>query len=75
MIALKKAFDCDYVELHVVGEQVEHFHIHLIPRNLGEDIRGPLLHTKKGAETIAKILLCSFLSNSKDQCLPSDPLH
>jgi histidine triad (HIT) family protein len=41
MTALKKGVGCDYVQLAVVGEEVEHFHIHLIPRNLGEDIHGP----------------------------------
>jgi histidine triad (HIT) family protein len=59
MIVLKKAFTSDYVELHVVGEQVAHFHIHLIPRMLGEDIHGPHIQYTDGemqttAEKITK---------------------
>lgn len=30
--ALKDSLGCDYVQVSVVGEQVPHFHIHLIPR-------------------------------------------
>ncbi len=30
--AMKKAIGCDYVQLTVVGNEVPHFHIHLIPR-------------------------------------------
>lgn len=30
--ALKKAFDIDYVQSIVMGDEVEHAHIHLIPR-------------------------------------------
>jgi len=29
---------CDYVQVTVVGKDVPHFHIHLIPRNLNDDI-------------------------------------
>jgi len=32
MLALKKSLKCDYVQLSVVGNEVPHFHIHLIPR-------------------------------------------
>ena len=32
MIALKKGLECDYVQISVVGKDVPHFHIHLIPR-------------------------------------------
>lgn len=30
---------CDYVQVSVVGEEIPHFHIHLIPRNLGNKIK------------------------------------
>jgi histidine triad (HIT) family protein len=32
MLAIKSGLGCDYVELRIVGEEVPHFHIHLIPR-------------------------------------------
>jgi len=32
MLALQKALQCDFVQMSVVGEEVPHFHIHLIPR-------------------------------------------
>jgi len=32
MLALKKALKCDYIQLGIVGNEVPHFHIHLIPR-------------------------------------------
>jgi diadenosine tetraphosphate (Ap4A) HIT family hydrolase len=32
MLAIKKGIGSDYVQLSVVGKDVPHFHIHLIPR-------------------------------------------
>ena len=32
MLAIKSSFKCDYVLLSVAGEEIPHFHIHLIPR-------------------------------------------
>jgi len=32
MRAMKKALACDYVQVSVVGTDVPHFHVHLIPR-------------------------------------------
>lgn len=32
MLALKKGLGCDYIHESVVGNEVPHFHIHLIPR-------------------------------------------
>lgn len=34
MVVLKKAFKADYVTLGIVGKDVPHLHIHLIPRFL-----------------------------------------
>ncbi len=48
MIALKKALAVDYVQLSVVGNEVPHFHIHLIPRMHGENIHGPHVTYEKG---------------------------
>lgn len=32
MLAIKKGLGCDYVQIGIVGDEVPHFHIHLIPR-------------------------------------------
>ncbi len=32
MTAIKSGLECDYVQISVVGKDVPHFHIHLIPR-------------------------------------------
>ena len=34
--AMRKGLPCDYVQVGVVGNEVPHFHIHLIPRQLNE---------------------------------------
>lgn len=36
MIKIKQALDCDYVQLGVVGKDVPHVHIHLIPQYFDE---------------------------------------
>jgi len=38
MLALKKSLKCDYVQLSVVGNEVPHFHIHLIPRYYTDEL-------------------------------------
>lgn len=37
MHAIKDGLGCDYVEERVVGNEVPHFHIHLIPRHYGDE--------------------------------------
>jgi histidine triad (HIT) family protein len=32
MLVLKKSLKCDYVSVSVIGNEVPHFHVHLIPR-------------------------------------------
>jgi histidine triad (HIT) family protein len=39
MLALKKSLRCDYVQLSVVGNEVPHFHIHLIPRYYSDNFK------------------------------------
>jgi histidine triad (HIT) family protein len=36
--AMRKSLPCDYVQVGVVGNEVPHFHIHLIPRMLSEEV-------------------------------------
>lgn len=59
MFVLKKALGCDYVQESVVGNEVPHFHIHLIPRF--HSVRFPNLPTKtyengEEKEVLKKIL-------------------
>ena len=35
---MKEKINVDYVQVSVVGKDVPHFHIHLIPRKLEDDI-------------------------------------
>jgi histidine triad (HIT) family protein len=51
MLVMKKAMPCDYVQVSVNGEEVPHFHIHLIPRYFNDDL--PQFPRKKyqGSET------------------------
>jgi len=58
MLALKNSLPCDYVQESVVGNEVPHFHIHLIPRHNGDNFRN--FPTKeydatKGRSVIEKI--------------------
>ncbi len=40
MIAVKEGLACDYVQISVVGKDVPHFHIHLIPRFFNDELHG-----------------------------------
>ncbi len=40
MIAMKSGLACDYVQVSVVGKDVPHFHIHLIPRFYNDELHG-----------------------------------
>ncbi|MEO5646363.1 MAG: HIT domain-containing protein [Candidatus Paceibacterota bacterium] len=37
--AMRKGMACDYVQVGVVGNEVPHFHVHLIPRMLSESVQ------------------------------------
>lgn len=39
MLALKTGLPCDYVQVSIVGNEVPHFHIHVIPRHIGDHFR------------------------------------
>jgi histidine triad (HIT) family protein len=59
MLAIKKGVGCDYVQLSIVGKDVPHFHIHLIPRYFGDNL--PQFPTKKykggeASEVVKKII-------------------
>lgn len=38
LIGIKKALNCDYVQIGVAGNEVPHLHVHLIPRFHGDQI-------------------------------------
>lgn len=42
MLALKKAMKCDYVQVWISGEEIPHFHIHLLPRYFDDGLPNPL---------------------------------
>lgn len=39
ILAMQSGLGCDYVQLVVIGSEVPHFHIHLIPRYLSEPVK------------------------------------
>ncbi len=58
--SMKQTIGCDYVQVSVMGKDVPHFHIHLIPRWLDDNV-GPMPHTPyespaEQAEYAAKIV-------------------
>lgn len=49
MLTLKNRLGCDYVQESVVGNEIPHFHIHLIPRYYGDNFRNfPTKEYKEG---------------------------
>ncbi len=62
MSAIKRAFEADYVALSVVGIDVPHFHLHLIPRWTGDGMSAfwPTKKYKEGQaeEYAVKIKKC-----------------
>lgn len=54
ILALKKGLKCDYVQVSVVGNEVPHFHIHLMPRFKGDNFRN--FPTKKYKDNEAEII-------------------
>ncbi len=38
MSQFKNNLSCDYVQINIVGDQIQHFHIHLIPRYFNDNL-------------------------------------
>lgn len=56
MKAVKSALGCDYVVVSVVGKDVPHFHVHLIPRYLNDTLASwPTKKYEKEKEITEKI--------------------
>jgi diadenosine tetraphosphate (Ap4A) HIT family hydrolase len=49
---MKNSLDCDYVQLSIVGKDIPHFHIHLIPRTLNDDLIGWPTFSYQGNEML-----------------------
>jgi histidine triad (HIT) family protein len=47
MLAVKNGLECDYIQESVVGNEVPHFHIHLIPRYNDDGLHKYNFPTKK----------------------------
>ncbi len=62
MLAIKKGLKCDYVQVSIVGKDVPHFHIHLIPRYFKDNLlMFPAKKYKEGESgNIAKIITQAF---------------
>ncbi|MEK7190467.1 MAG: HIT domain-containing protein [Patescibacteria group bacterium] len=62
MLAIKNGIKCDYVQVSIVGKDVPHFHIHLIPRYLKDNL--PQFQTKKyqdgESSEVAKKIIQAF---------------
>jgi histidine triad (HIT) family protein len=59
MLAVKKGTGCDYVQVSLVGTEVPHLHIHLIPRYLDDGFsKFPTkkFDEKKAGEIVKKII-------------------
>jgi histidine triad (HIT) family protein len=54
MLSLKISYRADYVKVGVVGNEVPHFHIHLIPRHLHNQAEPMPRGKYKDADEIAK---------------------
>ena len=59
MLVLKNKLPCDYVQVSIVGNEVPHFHIHLVPRHQGDHFRNfptkEFYSKEKESELIKKI--------------------
>jgi histidine triad (HIT) family protein len=61
MKAIKEGLGCDYVQISVVGKDIPHAHVHLIPRYFNDGLHGwPTTTYKEGeADAVAeKIKSC-----------------
>ena len=55
MLVLKETLKCDFVQVSIVGEEMPHFHIHLIPRYLSDKLPNFLTKEYKEGE-VKKII-------------------
>jgi len=56
ILAVKSGLQCDYVQVSVVGKDVPHFHIHLIPRYIKDNLPQFPVKKYKDIESSKKVL-------------------
>jgi histidine triad (HIT) family protein len=65
MQTMKRSLSCDYIQLGVVGKDVPHFHIHLIPRYLSDSQENSELHNFISyVNTEEKLQYCDKIKNA-----------
>jgi len=63
MLALKQGLNCDYVQVSVVGKDMPHFHVHLIPRFYHDELEHNLhVESKKYDEGEEKEIIEKIIS-------------
>jgi histidine triad (HIT) family protein len=62
MLVIKNAVGCDYVQVSIVGKDVPHFHIHLIPRYFNDNL--PMFPTTSYISDIEKSEYASKIKNA-----------
>lgn len=55
MIKMKDGLGCDYVQISVVGKDIPHFHIHLIPRYFNDGLKNFETLTYENKEQMGEI--------------------
>ncbi len=65
MQTMKRSLSCDYVQLGVVGKDIPHFHVHLIPRYLSDSQENSKLHNFVSyVNTEEKLQYCEKIKNA-----------
>jgi len=60
MLALKSGLNCDYVQVSIVGKDVPHLHVHLIPRHFNDGF--PQFETKKYKDGESEVVVKKIIS-------------
>ena len=64
MSAMKQGIGCDYVQLGVVGVEVPHFHIHLIPQKMTDAVPESFRHHDAYTDSDERNLFAHNIKNS-----------
>lgn len=63
MHALKNGLRCDYIQLSVIGNEIPHFHIHLMPRYKGDNFIN--FQTKEYKKSEAEVIKRKIIKSIK----------
>ena len=64
MKAMKTSIPCDYVHLGIVGVEIPHFHIHLIPQKFTDEIPPAFRRNEPYANDTEKLLFAEKIKNA-----------